>query len=370
MKRPRADAVVISLAALLVIGALVAGLVAQQGTQPIAIPPPLQTVTQPAEVPPEPAATSPQAQPETTAPALTASRPAMIAQGRGSTSRVTTAPLVTGTPTNSRPADPSSANPQPVAPTPPGTTSEARSTAPRSGATTTSRPTSDTLIVPTLKEDIRDDGFAWLPLGPADARSADQATRWYADLERGRCPTGTLDGPQVWRALVAVCAAALSGDQARWVEAGDAGVENSGSCLEKAAASLVRRALAWHQRHPNDRPRVRMAVRDGSTACAFGVSRVQLGSRTNCLDPVNGPVRGPTTGWTTLILTLDRLVGQPTVLIAGRAADVICSEGNRIAVLTPPADNAGVAPIRLRTYAGDVSAQATFEYLDAAPPSR
>jgi hypothetical protein len=366
MKRPRADAVVISLAALLLIGALAAGLVAQQETQPIAIPPPLQTVTQPAQVSPEPAATSPQVQPETTASALTSGRSATDG-AHGSTSRVASAPLVVRTPA---PAVPSSANPQPVAPTLPGTTSEVPSTAPRSSTTTTSVPTSDTLVVPTLKKGVPDDGFAWLPFGPADARSTDQATRWYADLERGRCPAGTVDGPQVWRALVAVCAAALSGDQARWSEAGDPDVENSGSCLEKAAALLVRRALAWHQRHPNDRPRVRMGVRDGSTACAFGVSQVQLGSPTSCLDPVNGPVRGPTTGRTTLILTLDRLVGQPTVLIAGRAADVVCSDGNRIAVLTPPADNAGVAQIRLRTYAGDVSAQATFEYLDAALPSR
>jgi hypothetical protein len=77
---------------------------------------------------------------------------------------------------------------------------------------------------------------------------------------------------QLWRALNALCATVVDGDQDQWrvVETafGNAGAQHfANPCLENAARALLARALTWHEAYPDGRPQVHFPVAAAETDC-------------------------------------------------------------------------------------------------------
>lgn len=217
-----------------------------------------------------------------------------------------------------------------------------------------------------------DDGFAWLPFGPA-APSSPPPFQWYGELERGQC-SGT--GSGVWAALIAVCRAAINGDQTQWAVAANTdmsgGSGGPGDCLAQAGRTTVHRALTWHQRHPDARPIVRMAAPGEPTACEFRITSVTLAASASwptCATPLSGPLQGPVTGNTLLILNVMALDGDVKVLVAGQPATIVCPNLDMIAILTPPVDHAQTATIQLSNIAGEITAPVEFAYTQPTPSS-
>lgn len=216
-----------------------------------------------------------------------------------------------------------------------------------------------------------DDGFAWVPFGPANPGSPPPAA-WYGVLERRSCPQeiASSNGP-MWQAVYAVCAAALDGDRSQWAvvdRIGPVGPGDATSCLEKAAAEFLRAAYTWHRAHPDQQPKIRFATADSRrTACPFEISDVRL------QDTAGSDLAGPVTGGTALALTVRGLDGDDTILIGGKPADnnglsQIDEAGvTTVFVRTPATDSAGPAKIVLRNRAGEVRAAKTFRYEDAPP---
>jgi hypothetical protein len=123
-----------------------------------------------------------------------------------------------------------------------------------------------------------DPGFAWVPFGPADPASPVPGD-WpqYNMLAQRRCGDLMQDenGPtddQLWRALNALCAAVVDGDEEQWRVARTA-FDNAGAqhfanpCLENATRALLERALTWREANPHGRPEVRFPVAANETDC-------------------------------------------------------------------------------------------------------
>jgi hypothetical protein len=211
-----------------------------------------------------------------------------------------------------------------------------------------------------------DDGFDWAPWGPADPGDPPPYD-WYGSLERRQCEALQATDDDVWRALAAVCAAAIDGDQSQWTVAktlaANGGTHDPTSCLERAARALLQRALAWHERNPGRQPTVRFPVAGSSTACPFHIDRVRLWKDGQ---EVGGTLEGPVTGGTELAIRGLGLSDDPTqVLIAGREAKrVIIDVGTTVLLVveTPQVDQPLTAEIRVRNRAGEVVAPVTFRY--------
>jgi hypothetical protein len=132
--------------------------------------------------------------------------------------------------------------------------------------------------------DGSDTGFAWVPFGPADPTSPIPGD-WpqYNLLAEGRCgelmqdENGATDD-QLWRALNALCATVVDGDQEQWRVVRTA-FDNASAqhfaapCLENATRALLKRALAWREAHPHGRPKVHFPVAAAETDCGKLVSQ-------------------------------------------------------------------------------------------------
>lgn len=121
-------------------------------------------------------------------------------------------------------------------------------------------------------------GFGWVPFGPSDPTSPTPDWSAYQALAQHQCDIGTPDSDQsdghLWRALDALCAAAVQGDASQWdvarTEFGAAGGRYFiySSCLDGEVRGLLTRGLAWHDAHPGSRPDVQFPQVPGSTDCA------------------------------------------------------------------------------------------------------
>jgi IPT/TIG domain len=211
-----------------------------------------------------------------------------------------------------------------------------------------------------------DDGFDWAPWGPADPGDPPPYD-WYGSLERRQCEALNATDDDVWRALGAVCAAAIDGDQSQWTVAktlaANGGTHDPTSCLERAARALLHRALAWHERNPGRQPTVRFPVTGSTTACPFEIDTVRLWKDG---EEVEGTLEGPVTGGTELAIRGSGLSDDPTqVLISGREAKrVITDVGTTVLLVveTPQVDQPLTAEIQVRNRAGEVVAPVTFRY--------
>jgi hypothetical protein len=130
------------------------------------------------------------------------------------------------------------------------------------------------------KSTSTDDGLAWVPFGPKDPTFPTPTWPTYNSFAEGKCSKLrdylTTDGAGIAqsdlaRAMVAVCAAAIEGQQDQWsVAEAHAGADLSGihdDCLGAAVKELLDRALAWHKQHPGRTPVVQIQRVEGRTEC-------------------------------------------------------------------------------------------------------
>lgn len=121
--------------------------------------------------------------------------------------------------------------------------------------------------------------LAWVPFGPADPTNPTPSWPVYRHLAQGDCSAlesylageGSSVG-QFGTALVAVCRAAVDGEQDQWAVARslkDADPSTLGNeCLAGVMKSLLDRAVEWHERNPGRRPDVALSHVAGTTSCA------------------------------------------------------------------------------------------------------
>jgi hypothetical protein len=223
-----------------------------------------------------------------------------------------------------------------------------------------------------------DDGFAWVPWGPASPFDP-PPVQWYGALERRDCANlraavSDVPGRDLWRALAAVCDATIGGDETQWTVAQEVArtvpAANEPGCLERAARALLTRALEWHERHPDRQPKVRFAAPGSKVACAFAIDVVRRVDEDG--QPLAGPLEGPLGGGT-LLQIVGRGIDEPTEIRVGdRSASVdktvFVEQG--LVIRTPAVDKPGTVRIRVRNRAGAVVAPVTFRYVEpSAGPS-
>ncbi len=241
-----------------------------------------------------------------------------------------------------------------------------------SGATgpSTSGTTGRATVKPPPPPDTDDEGFAWSPFGPANPGDP-PPQQWYGNLEQANCrglasSVGDEPGRELWRALAAVCAAALLGDASQWAVAEQAAAqaepdgEGPDSCLSRAARALLERALAWHARHPDAVPRVTLPKPGSRTACPFRIRTVNLSGPDGPI-PTTAP-SGPLAGGTTLDLVVDGAGQRPRVFFGDVEGILVTNGLGHVVVQTPPGATPGPVRIRLRNHAGEVVAPVDFTY--------
>ncbi|GAA3883157.1 hypothetical protein GCM10022243_54750 [Saccharothrix violaceirubra] len=268
--------------------------------------------------------------------------------------------------------------PPPARPAPTTTTTPPPTTALRS---TTTRPTpppralqptttTEPPAAPRRQAPPPDEGFPWLPPGPADP--GDPAPyRWYAAYAQGKCDAEPPKGP-LWEAVDALCDAAVDGETNEWAHAKSAAASAPApsNCLETAATALLRRALAWHEKHPGDtKPVIRLSALDDTPACALAVLDLTTApdnlTCAEALAPQAAAIpAGPVTGGTRLLLTTTGTDRNSTkVTVGGLQAKIDCLSPTRVIIRTPPSPRSGRVTITVTTSTATANAPAQFEYL-------
>ena len=134
--------------------------------------------------------------------------------------------------------------------------------------------------------DPADDDLAWVPFGPQDPTSPTPTWPVYNLFAEGKCTElrdylntdqgASIRESDVGQAMVAVCEAAIEGQQDQWsVAEARAGANPSAidtsaigdDCLGDAIAGLLNRALVWHREHPEQSPDVQDERVEGRTEC-------------------------------------------------------------------------------------------------------
>ena len=221
-----------------------------------------------------------------------------------------------------------------------------------------------------------DDGFAWIPFGPADASSPD-GSGWYALLEERNCQgvyaagssLGGQDGDPLVLALAAVCQAAVENQQSQWAVARQQSTRprvRPTTCLEQAGEALLARALAWHASHPGEQPLLEFPRAGEPTACEFEITK---GSG---LGPGSELPQGPVTGGTEIAITGKGINGVTAVFIGGKPAasfrkiDSAFVNGVQlfgVFAVIPPGAKVGPVDVAVRNRAGEAVAPLAFMYL-------
>ena len=124
------------------------------------------------------------------------------------------------------------------------------------------------------------DGLAWVPFGPKDPTNPTPTWPAYNSFAEGKCVQlrdylsnegAGIAESDLAKAMVAVCAAAIEGQEDQWkVAEAHADPDLSGildSCLGAAIKELLDRALAWHQTYPGRTPVVQFQTVEGRTEC-------------------------------------------------------------------------------------------------------
>lgn len=222
-----------------------------------------------------------------------------------------------------------------------------------------------------------DDGFAWVPFGPADP-SDPPPEQLYGYLERRDCDgLATSSDTPPWPALAAVCRAVVEGDTSQWSVAEAAvadGPGGGGGCLLDQAWALLTRALEWHERNPGRTPEIGYPTAGGATACPFRITEVQVVDEEG--NALGTPLEGPVTGGTLLLIDGEGIDDLESVRIGWGQA--VVAEGvfraeppddprggglDDVVVRTPPAPRPGPVEISLRNRAGEVVAPVQFTYV-------
>lgn len=150
------------------------------------------------------------------------------------------------------------------------------------------------------------DELAWVPFGPNDPDFPTPGWDVYFYFLKHDCQDlqGSVQKPDsgfspLYDAAVAACRAAVDGEQSQWDVAATAyQARNNGPaigpapCVDDTIATMVAELLAWHDKHPGQRPALTFPqTADGRTAC----------SRDN--NSVAGPGGTTTTSTTTTTTT-------------------------------------------------------------------
>ena len=156
-----------------------------------------------------------------------------------------------------------------------------------SGSNSTSNPSpTDTESSGNNTDDPADDDLAWVPFGPQDPISPTPTWPVYNLFAQGKCSElrdylntdqgASIRESDIGQAMVAVCEAAIEGEQDQWsVAEARAGANPSridtsaigDDCLGDAIAGLLNRALVWHREHPEQTPDVQDERVEGRTEC-------------------------------------------------------------------------------------------------------
>jgi hypothetical protein len=134
--------------------------------------------------------------------------------------------------------------------------------------------------------DPADDDLAWVPFGPQDPTSPTPTWPVYNFFAQGKCSElrdylsseqgASIGESDVGQAMVAVCQAAIEGQQDQWSVAEEQAGANPSAidtsaigddCLGQAIAELLNRALVWHREHPEQTPDVQIKRVEGRTEC-------------------------------------------------------------------------------------------------------
>jgi hypothetical protein len=126
-------------------------------------------------------------------------------------------------------------------------------------------------------QNAADSDLAWVPFGPNDPAVPTPSWPAYTHFAQGGCAAlqdylGRVNVGDFGRVMVAVCAAAVDGQQDQWdVAESYAGADPStlaNSCLAGVVQALLDRALAWHRLHPGQTPNVQFQRVEDRMACA------------------------------------------------------------------------------------------------------
>lgn len=118
--------------------------------------------------------------------------------------------------------------------------------------------------------------LSWVPFGPTDPDVPTPSWPAYNAFASGDCAavervTAEQGLGEFGAAMVAVCRAAVEGQQDQWEEvAAFAGADPSvlaNDCLAPLVSDLLQRALDWHARHPGQTPDVELVQVAGQTEC-------------------------------------------------------------------------------------------------------
>jgi hypothetical protein len=128
-----------------------------------------------------------------------------------------------------------------------------------------------------------DTGLAWVPFGPDDPKFPTPGWDVYYYFLAHDCGSlqSSVQTPgdgfgNLYKAAVAVCRAAVDGEQSQWsvaseafADRGDGVLIGPASCVDDTIASMVSTLLDWHQTHPGRQPDLTFPrTADGRTACS------------------------------------------------------------------------------------------------------
>ena len=113
-----------------------------------------------------------------------------------------------------------------------------------------------------------DTGLAWVPFGPDDPKFPTPGWDVYYYFLAHDCGSlqSSVQTPgdgfgNLYKAAVAVCRAAVDGEQSQWsvaseafADRGDGVLIGPASCVDDTIASMVSTLLDWHETHPGRQP--------------------------------------------------------------------------------------------------------------------
>ena len=126
-------------------------------------------------------------------------------------------------------------------------------------------------------------GVAWVPFGPDDPKFPTPGWDVYYYFLAHNChalqsdvQTPDVGFGSLYNAAVAVCRAAVDGEQGQWSVAvaefdkrGGGAAVGPASCVDETISTMVATLLAWHDQHPGQQPDLTFPqTADGRTACS------------------------------------------------------------------------------------------------------
>jgi hypothetical protein len=166
------------------------------------------------------------------------------------------------------------------------------STSSPAGATQSPSATSSPAGSASSSEKSDDDELAWAPFGPGDPKFPTPGWDVYYYFLAHDCNAlqNNVQTPDdgfgnLYEAAVAVCLAAVDGQQDQWKVASEAFADRAGGaaigpadCVDKTIATMTSTLLKWHDANPAGKPRLTFPrTADGRTACSRDNNSVVIG---------------------------------------------------------------------------------------------